>query len=114
MDDGGQSARLQGWWGFRRVEVTRGKVGVWAALVAIIATSSCGPAPVPKDLEAKEEVLRVQHVLGLTYPYWIAEWTYYLDGGSTGVLVRDRGGRRLRFFYMVPDRGVRMDTSSVD
>jgi len=93
--------------------VTSGRAGLWVALAGIMA-SSCGPAPVPKDTLAREEASQVQHVLGLAYPYKIAEWNSYRDRGSTGVLVRDRLGRRVRFFYMVPEPMSRMDTSSVD
>lgn len=57
----------------------------------------------------------MQRVLGLTYPYRIVKWGYYLDGGSVGILVRDRWGRRFQTFFRVPEnRSVPTDTSRAD
>jgi len=94
----------------------RSRSGIWTAALAAMAVAGCGSAPVPRDLTARKEVSRVQHVLGLTYPYRITNWDYYRDGGSIGVLVNDRFGRHFQFFFKVPEYPpfVPTDTSLAD
>ena len=80
-----------------------------------MTTAGCGSDPVPRDLGAREEAPRVQRALGLAYPYRIVKWGYYRDGGSIGILVHDRWGRRYRAFLRVPEnRSVPTDTSKAD
>lgn len=82
------------------------------AFAAIMAATSCGPAPSPKDSKAREEALRVQHVLGLEYPYRLVARNAFRDG-SLGFVVRDRWGEQFTFFFKAQPR-VPMDTSSAD
>jgi hypothetical protein len=72
----------------------------WA--ISLAAMAGCGPAPQPVDEVARREATRVQKVVSLAYPYRILRWEVYADGGSLGVVVRDRWGRRFMFHLAVP------------
>ena len=65
---------------------------------AVLIAIASGCAPRPAGLSAGEHQL-IQRCLGLEYPYAVAEWVGYGDGGSLTGVITDATGAKLNFWW---------------
>lgn len=63
----------------------------------LLAGAACSLTQEHAPASRTAEISRVREVLRMEYPYRIRSWDYFLDGGTAGVEVRDRRGRKLEF-----------------
>jgi len=66
-------------------------------LSVLVVLVGCAEPTVSADAETQLAIEHVREVLGLEYPYRVEHWGTYRDGGTLGVTIKDRRGRRLAF-----------------